>query len=453
LSLIRPSVGLIGRLVAILLLTVVIEFGISTLLYERASQFSVRDDEARRLAEHLIICERLLIERPLTQRPAMAIALTTDRYFVRWKPQPPRVPALSPPLDGMRKQVLAWEPGLRDDPMRMWLVSPGRKQAVAGIMQLPDRSWIYFQTLQPLDGLNLAFERILLALIPALGLIFLAGLSIRLVLKPLRRLALAADRVGHGAEEHVPEQGPSEVVTVIRAFNNMQARIHQLIDNRTQALAAVGHDFRTPLARLRLRADAVPDPQDRQAIEADIGEMEAMIESLLAYLGGDSDPEAPVSTDVAVMCATLIDDAADRGFDARYEGPVHLELNVRPLALKRAVSNLIENALHHGTRITLSVTENPGEVTICVEDDGPGLPESMLDEVLKPFVRLDTARPRDTVGFGLGLAIVARAVELEGGRFQLRNRSGGGLAAEILLRRTASAVRPTTPVLPRSNNS
>lgn len=434
-SLLRPSMGLIGRLIAILLLTVVIEFGISTLLYERASQFSVRDDEARRLAEHLVICERLLIDRPPSQRPAMALELTTDRYLVRWKASEPRVPALSPPLDGMRAQVLAWEPALRDDPIRMWLVSPGRKQAVAGVMQLPDRSWIFFQTLQPLDGLNLAAERILLALIPALGLIFLAGLSIRLVLKPLRRLAIAADRVGHGAEEQVPEQGPNEVVTVIRAFNRMQQRIHQLLENRTTALAAMGHDFRTPLARLRLRAEAVPDPDDRQAIEDDIGEMEAMIESLLAYLGGESDPEVPVSTDVAVLCETLVDDATDRGKQAHYEGPDHLDLTVRPLSLKRAVSNLVENALHHGSLVTIRLWEEDGEVTICVEDDGPGLPEDQLEEVLKPFVRLDISRPRDTVGFGLGLAIVARVVENEGGRFQLRNRQAGGLAAEIVLRR------------------
>lgn len=434
-TLLRPSIGLIGRLIAILLLTVVIEFGISTLLYERASQFSVRDDEARRLAEHLIICERLLIERPPEQRDAMSQELTTDRYLVRWNAQEPRTPAIAPALDGMREQVLAWEPTLRDNSVRTWLVSPGRKAVVAGVMQLPDRSWLYFQTLHPLHGLNLAAERILLALIPALGLVLLSGLLMRVVLKPLRRLALAADKVGHGLEASVPEQGPSEVVTVIRAFNRMQERIHQLIENRTQALAAVGHDFRTPLARLRLRAEAVPDGEARQAIENDIAEMQAMVDSLLAYLGGESDPETPVRTDLAVLCATVIDDATDRGLNAHYEGPAHLELPVRPLGLKRAISNLVENAVHHGSQVVLRLTETAESVTICVEDDGPGLPEDMLDEVLKPFVRLDTARPRDTVGFGLGLAIVARAVEHEGGRLSLRNRESGGLAAEIVLPR------------------
>ena len=434
-SLLRPSVGLIGRLVAILLLTVTIEFGISTLLYERASQFSVRDDEARRLAEHLIIVRRLVVERPPAQRPAIAAELTTDRYLVRWKQQEPPLPRIAPAVDGMRKQVLAWEPTLRDNDVRMWLISPGRKSVVAGVMRIADGSWVYFQTLHPLVGLNLAAERILLALIPALGLVLLAGLLMRLVLKPLRRLAIAADRVGHGIEDQVPEQGPSEVVTVIRAFNTMQERIHQLIENRTQALAAMGHDFRTPLARLRLRAEGVADEEARAAIERDIGEMEAMVGSLLAYLGGDSDPEPPSSTDVAVLCATLADDAADQGFDVQYDGPDHLEIAVRPLTLKRAVSNLIDNGVHHADRVCVRVAELDNAVEITVDDDGPGLPPDQLEEVLKPFVRLDSARPRDTVGFGLGLPIVVRAVEAEGGQFTLANRPEGGLRARIVLRR------------------
>jgi signal transduction histidine kinase len=434
-SLLRSSPGLIGRLIAILLLTMLVEFGISTLFYERASQFSVRDDEARRLAEHLVIAERLLAERPAPERPALATELTTDRYVVRWSGAPPHAPPIAPSLDGMRRQVLAWEPGLSDNQMRLWLVSPGRQSVVAGLLRLDDGSWVGFQTLQPVAGLNLGAERVLLALIPALGLMLVGGLLVRLALKPLRSLAVAADRVGHGMDAHVPEQGPSEVATVIRAFNRMQARIHQLIANRTQALAAVGHDFRTPLARLRLRAEAVADPATRQAIEADIAEMEAMTDSLLAYLGGENDPEAPAATDIAILCATLADDASDRGHDVRYEGPVHLELKVRPLGLKRAVSNLIDNAIHHGTRVVVRVAEDRETVTIAVEDNGPGLPEERMDEVLQPFVRLESARPRDTVGFGLGLPIVARAAEREGGELRLRNRPEGGLRAEIVLRR------------------
>lgn len=435
-TLIRPSLGLIGQIVAILLLTVLIEFAISTLLYERASQFSVRDDEARRLAEHLVISRHLISERPPAERPAMARDLTTDRYAVGWEPELRRGPPLAPPLDGMREQILAWEPSLVGTDLFVRLASPGRSSMVSGAFRLKDGSWLYFSTLEPVHGLNLATERVLLALIPAGALMLLGGLLIGRVLQPLRTLAAAADRFGSGEEEHLPEQGPADVARVIGAFNRMQARIHNLIADRTQALAAVGHDFRTPLARLRLRAENVPDAETREAISADVAEMEAMVSSLLAYLGGDEDPEEPVRTDVAVLCATVADDAADRGLAARYLGPVHLEAQVRPVALKRALSNLVDNALKYGSEAVVTLANRGDRLDITVEDNGPGLPEDMLVKVLDPFVRLDIARPRDTVGFGLGLAIVARFVEREGGTFRLRNRGEGGLAAEISLPKT-----------------
>lgn len=432
---IRPSLGLIGQIVAILLLTVLIEFAISTLLYERASQFSVRDDEARRLAEHLVISRHLVSERGPGERPTMARDLTTDRYAVRWEPALPPGPRLAPSLDGMRDQILAWEPSLRGTDLFIRLASPGRSSMVSGAFRLKDGSWLLFSTLEPVHGLNLATERVLLALIPAAALMLLAGLLISRILKPLRLLATAADRFGSGVDERVPEQGPADVARVIGAFNRMQARINALIADRTQALAAVGHDFRTPLARLRLRAESVEDPEARAAISTDIAEMEAMVASLLTYLGGEEEPEAPQRTDVAVICATIVDDAEDRGFDARYLGPIHLEARVRPLDFKRAVSNLVDNALKYGTTATVTLSNRRDTVEITVEDDGPGLPEDMLVKVLEPFVRVEVARPRDTVGFGLGLAIVARVVEREGGSFRLRNRSEGGLAAEIILPR------------------
>jgi len=429
-----PGIGLIGQIVAILLLTLVIEFGASTLLYERASQFSVRDDEANRLAEHLVISRRLLAERQPAARAAMAADLTTDRYALRWTAEPPPRLAVAPPLDAIRAQVIEWEPSLGRTDLRLSVISPGRGSVIVGSLRLPDRTWLLFQTLGPVGNLNLAFERILLALVPAVALMVLGGVLVRRTLQPLRLLTVAADRVGRSEQAlAVPEVGPGEVVRVVSAFNRMQARIHRLIADRTQALAAVGHDLRTPLARLRLRVEAVEDAGARDAIGADIAEMEAMVGSLLAYLGGDSDPEAPARIDVAVLCATLADDAEDRGRIAEYRGPDHCETLVRPLGLKRALVNLVDNALHHGNRLWITLAHGDGEVAIRIEDDGPGIPEDQLAQVLEPFVRLDTARSRDTVGFGLGLPIVQRAVETEGGRLLLANRPEGGLAATVTL--------------------
>lgn len=429
----RPAVGLLGQVLGILLLTLVIEFGASTLLYERASGFAVRDDEANRLAEHLVISRRLIAERPQLERPAMAAELTTDRYALQWSATLPAIPAIAPALDEMHRQVLEWEPSLAATELWLRLQSPGRRSVVTGGLQLDDGSWLFFRTRQPIANLNLSFERIALAMVPAIALMLLGALLLRRVLLPLRRLASAADRVGHGIVEHVDEDGPGEVRRVITAFNRMQDRIQALIAGRTQALAAVGHDLRTPLARLHLRTEALPDIDTRDAIVRDVSEMEAMITSLLAFLGGSAEPEPTSVVDLAVLCATLADDAEDRGRVATYVGPDHCEWRLRRVGFKRALVNLVENALHYGDTVTIRlVTDRPGAV-IRIEDDGPGIPDDELEHVLEPFVRLDPARSRDTVGFGLGLSIVQLAVVEEGGRLTLANRDGGGLCAEIVL--------------------
>lgn len=432
----RPwPAGLVGQIVAILLVTMVVEFGVSTWLYERASQFSVRDDEARRLAEHLVISRTLVAPLAPAERAVMADALTTRRYAIDWRPAGPQ-PATTPAYADAREEVIDWEPSLADADVRM-VRTPGA--TLGGVLRLPDGSWLGFKALPPLRNLDLSQGRILLALVPAMALMLIGGLLVRRTLRPMRRLAAAADRFGEGDPVYVEEEGPSEVRHTVVAFNRMQARIERLIADRTQALAAVGHDLRTPLARLRLRAESVGEGDAREAIGRDLGEMEAMVASLMAFLGGDGDPEAPVLTDVAVLSATLVDDLEDRGLDGYYRGPDHCEMVVRPSALKRALTNLVDNALHYAGSATLAVVPGPHTVSFTVEDDGPGIPDEQMKRVLEPFVRLDSARPRDTVGFGLGLPIVARIVEAEGGTLTLANRTPGGLAATICLPRRPTA--------------
>lgn len=440
----RPHLGLVGRLVAILLLAVTVEFGISTFLYERASQFSVRDDEARRLAEHLVVARRLIADTPPPARARVAAELSTDRYYIAWDRARAAPPRLAPTLVEMRRQIVAWEPALAGSDLTLHLVSPGRQSTVAGALRLPDASVLVFRTLQPVTGVELAIGRVLLALVPALALMALGGLAVRRALLPLRYLAIAADRVGdggtlgEGAGEQVPEAGPSEVARVIAAFNRMQGRIGALIADRTQALAAVGHDLRTPLARLRLRAESVADPERRAAIAADVAEMEAMVASLLAFLGGAEEAEPPVMTDLAVMCATIADDALDHGHQAAYHGPAHLPALLRRSAVKRAIGNLVDNAVRYGTRVELRLYADDATLTVAVEDDGPGIDPTLIDRVREPFVRGEEERGRDTAGFGLGLAIVARMVAAEGGTLDLTNRAEGGLRAAIMLPRNNS---------------
>lgn len=430
---VRRSLGLVGRLFVILLLALTLEFAVGTLIYERAGHLSLQDDEARRLAEHLVIARKLLAEQPPAGRQALAIQLTTDRYDVHWTPAAPPPPALAPELERMRRQIVVWEPSLEQSRLWLRLASPGRVAEINGGLQLPDQSWLYFGMRHSGDNWTFTIGRIGLALIPAVALLVAGGVLIRRTLAPLKDLTRATEHIGLSDEVIVAEGGTSDVRDLIRAFNAMQKRIHRLITERTETLAAVGHDLRTPLARLQLRLEGLADSDAREAMSDDLAEMGAMIESLLAFLGGEKNGEVAIRTDVAVTVATIVDALQDQGHDVTYDGPAHLEIVARPLSLRRAVMNLVENALHYGHRADVRVERQAGELLIRVDDEGPGIPRDKLDEVLKPFARLDEARQRNTRGLGLGLAIVAKAVEREGGLLTLANRPGGGLRAEICL--------------------
>ncbi|MGC4250448.1 MAG: ATP-binding protein [Sphingobium sp.] len=412
----------------------VLEFAVGTLIYERSSHLSLQDDEARRLAEHLIIARKLLDEQPAEARRPLAVQLTTDRYDIHWTPASPPPPPLAPELERMRRQIVAWEPSLEKSRLWLRLTSPGRVSEINGGLLLSDGSWLYFGMHHTGSKWEFTIGRVGLAIIPVLALLIVGGLLIRRTLAPLRELTRATERIGLSDEIIVEEGGGSDVRDLIRAFNAMQKRIHRLITERTETLAAVGHDLRTPLARLQLRLENVSAGEAREAMEDDLAEMRGMIESLLAFLGGEKNGEPPERADLAVMLATIADAFQDQGRDVTYEGPDHLDLEARPLSLRRAIGNLVENALHYGQRARIALSRQDGDVLIRVDDDGPGIPSDRLEDVLKPFARLDEARQRNTRGLGLGLAIVANAVEREGGELSLINRPEGGLRAEIRLR-------------------
>ena len=433
-SLLHPSVGLVGRILAIVLLTILIEFCASTVLYDRASNLRVREDEAHRVAEHLAVAGRVLAERPIRERPAAAKGLSSKHFLVRWVPMAPPQPAMSLRLQEMRAQIAGWEPALARQNLQLYLKEPGRGGSVSGSMALSDGSWLVFQAphLVSEQKFRLAWIGMMLAVALALGLT--AAVLVQWTLRPLRTLSIAATRIGHGEQQQpLPEMGGGEVRRLVRAFNEMQHRIHTLIADRMEALAAVGHDLRTPLSRLLLRTEAIDDRDLRGSMAGDIIEMERMVASLLAYLGGEDDPEVPVRIDLASMAATLVDEVTDAGGMARYEGPDHLELSLRPVSFKRAVRNLVENAAKYGETVQVTLESADGVATLAIEDDGPGIAEDRIEEVLRPFVRLDAARGRDTQGLGLGLAIAARAIEREGGTLHLENRVGGGLQVRVTL--------------------
>jgi signal transduction histidine kinase len=267
----------------------------------------------------------------------------------------------------------------------------------------------------------------------AAGIVLLSVFIARWLTRPIRKMAAAVHALHPDNESaKVPEKGPWEVRELGRAFNDMQRRIKRLIDERTRALAAVSHDLRTPLTRLKLRLEDV-NPATASAMAADIDELEQMIEATLSYLKGDGAGEQPRTIDLAALLETLVSDSLDRGQEVSVSGPRSQIIFGRRIGLKRAFANLIQNALKYGSCARVSILVLPETVEVQIDDDGPGIPPDKLSLALEPFVRLEDSRSRETGGAGLGLAIAKANIQADGGTLALSNRAEGGLRAAVTL--------------------
>lgn len=268
------------------------------------------------------------------------------------------------------------------------------------------------------------------ALLVVLGLVWGAHRTTR----PLRRFAEAADRLGLDANPPpLPERGPRELRNATRAFNRMTARIRRLVDDRTLMLAAVSHDLKTMLTRLRLRAEFIEDGEQKEKAAADLDEMQAMLEATLSFARDDAADERPVAVDLAAMLQSLAADLADAGRAAAYEGPDRLTLRGRPVALRRVFENLLDNALRYGGEAAVSLRQADGRAEVRIEDRGPGIPAALRERVFDPFFRVEASRSRATGGSGLGLAVVRAVVQRHDGEIALEDRPGGGLRARVAL--------------------
>jgi len=301
-------------------------------------------------------------------------------------------------------------------------------------VQLSDGSWLNFAS--PAERWRSfwsspVFLSILLMTIAVLGLSIWA---VKGATRPLGVIASAADRLGLDMEAPpLDEDGPREVRRVARAFNRMQRRLSSFVRDRTQMLAAVSHDLRTPITRLRLRAEFIDDAELQKKMLADLEQMEVMIAATLAFARDDAGDEPRKVFDLAVLLSDLCDDAADAGQTASYSGPARAAYSGRPVALKRVFGNLIDNALSYGGNVRVDLTADADRITVTVDDDGPGIPADQLERVFVPFFRVENSRSRDTGGVGLGLAVVRSIVRGHGGDVTLSNRKDGGLTASVTL--------------------
>jgi signal transduction histidine kinase len=267
-------------------------------------------------------------------------------------------------------------------------------------------------------------------------------LAVRRIARPMRSLATAVDALGRGeASPPLPEAGPLEVQRTTRAFNRMQERLRRFVDDRTRMLAAISHDLRTPITSLRLRAELVEEEETRDRMLATLDEMQRIVEASLEFAREEASREATRVVDLAALVESVVSDLADLGGDASFDGAPRTPYACRPAGLRRALRNLVENALAYGRCARVRLEALPEQLRVVVEDDGPGIPEAMLERVFEPFVRLEDSRSRDTGGIGLGLAIARTIARGHGGDVTLRNRPEGGLVATIVLPVEGSAER------------
>jgi signal transduction histidine kinase len=371
---------------------------------------------------------------PPAERAAWLPRLARQNYHYALGPVTPGQPSRHP-LALPMAEVVAAEIGASRVGHVQQGGSPGTVNGMVMPMRLMDGTPLSLELIPP--RLMVSRTTLVLLMLQLTALLIAAWLAVRLAVKPMSRLADAADALKPGAGQlALDETGPQEVAQAAKAFNAMQQRIDAHLRERMQLLAAISHDLQTPITRMRLRADQLTDEGLRDKWLADLEGMQGLVEEGLAYARTAQATQEPQrAIDLHALLDGLVCDAQDAGHDVTLVGQLEAPLVTRVQALRRILTNLMDNAVKFGGSAQLVVSSTAHHVHIAVSDQGPGIPESELDAVCQPFYRLDASRNRDTGGTGLGLAIADQLTQALSGQLTLQNRPQGGLQATLSLPR------------------
>lgn len=447
--------SLLGQTVAVLLAGIVVSHLLTTLVFSLDRLDREKEGELFDAARRSVTVLKLLARAPADLHRQILKATNSQISRVSMAPTP--LVAAGPPRDDLEREILDYlgergatvtdlleirvriEGNGRHDallalPERIWNVltdNPAGRINIRVSYGLPGGSWLNF------EGRTVATPPLLPATLIALLVsivVFVGALSVWLVAKavrPLRRFAGAAEALGRDIHAPaIPEEGTREVRTAIRAFNAMQDRIGALLDNRTRMLAAISHDLRTPITTLRLRAESLEPGETRTRMLATLDEMERMIATVLDFIRDSAENETPRQVDLRAFADAVVDDYRDLGRDVILaDAPETFPATCRPDALRRALTNLIDNALKFAGSAVVTLVREGDEAVLRIEDEGPGIPEALHETVFLPFMRGDPARTAD--GNGLGLSIAQSVANAHGGTVTLANRTPHGLWVEI----------------------
>lgn len=302
------------------------------------------------------------------------------------------------------------------------------------VVQTSKGTWLNGVFAKPYYGQIWRTQALIAITLTALLLSVLAYLIANRIARPMRNLSQAAEALGRGEDiQPIAENGPEDIRRMAAAFNVMQDRLKRFISDRTAMLAAIGHDLRTPITSLRLRAEFIRDAEERQKFLATLDEMQAMTEATLTFAREQAVGEPTRMVDVAALVESICGDLADLGRDVAFQEGPRQPYRCRPGALGRAIRNLVENAVRYGERARVAVAKTSAGIDVVVDDDGPGILQQDIERAFKPFVRLETSRSRETGGTGLGLSIARTIARAHGGDVTLINRESGGLRAVLQL--------------------
>lgn len=408
--------------------------------YENTLQREMKQVHEEQLADKLISILRSVASVPETQREALAHQMSGGPVQAHWSwVRGAASGGTDEPWQLATRLVARSQSLVPDDVVVGTGVDP---HAALLSLRLPDNSWLNVNLFMPGKATVSGHGHLLSTSLMWVGVALLSVLMATWLTWPLRRTTEAVSTLFDRRDVVVPENGPREVRQLAASFNAMHRRLLDLVERRTRSLAAVSHDLRTPLTRLKLRLGDVESPELQRAMANDLDDMEMMIEATLSYLKGHATGEPARPIDLVSLLETLVDDARDAGHDAELVAPATVVIEARLISLKRAFSNLIGNALRFGSEVRVQIERDAGEVTISIDDNGPGIPEDKLKVVFEPFLRLEESRNYETGGVGLGLTIAKSSIELDGGTLVLTNRPTGGLRAVARLPAPAALNQP-----------
>tara|TARA_R110000868_G_scaffold4155_15_gene25371 strand:+ start:3535 stop:4995 length:1461 start_codon:yes stop_codon:yes gene_type:complete len=454
-----PS-GIAGRLTLLIVGVMIVAVWASAALYVRdraQTTFKLLSDS---VADRIRVIVPLLENTPADARDDLLRALNSPTLWIGltdgrrpriprgWRPDPmheSEIQAVLPDL-GERRVIIRrfhqWRRGELAIP-RM----PGGRPAPPDLLNsrvkilvavaLNSGGWVHFVGSTDTTSLRWAMRMLFWIALTTVLIVVISFWAVHRMTRPLRSFADAAERIGLDVRSPpLPERGSRELRNATRAFNLMQERLRRFVDDRTMMLAAISHDLRTMLTRLKLRAEFIEDAEQQKKAIVDLDEMQAMLDSTLAFARDDAAEEARTQTDLAALVQSLCDDMADAGQPVTCAIDGRLPYVCAPGSIKRAVQNIVVNAIKYGESAEIAISDADDRIDITVADNGPGIPADRREDVFRPFFRLETSRNRETGGSGLGLAVARSIARRHGGDVILEDTENGRFTVRLSLPHT-----------------